>query len=227
MATQAVTAGALSFIDRLPKDLIDPDARDRLKRFTERLGDVNRVDDRGRAVADRAGLEKLAGDRAFFSPSVSKALKSQIAAVRARQLVDEAGLVRPLNAAELEKLPREPSAADIDKWAVDLSARFEGISKLDLAVVGDATQPTEDPPDPIPPDQVDGKIKQFLKCLKEDVGAFVLALVVATMGVLMAIVGVFVPPVEAAAWWIIAVYGSVVAAYIIHCLTVVGFLRED
>ena len=227
MATQAITAGALPFIDRLPKDLIDPDARDRARRFTERLGEVIRIDDKGRAVADRAGLEKLAGDRAFFSPSVSKALLSQLKAMRERQFVDEAGVVRPLNAAELEQLPREPSAADIDKWAVDLSSRFEGISNLDIAVVGDATQPTEDPPEPIPADEVDGKLKQFFQCLKEDVGAFAFALVVATIGVIMAIVGVFVPPVEAAAWWILSVYGAVVGAYIIHCLTVVGFLRED
>jgi hypothetical protein len=43
----------------------------------------------------------------------------------------------------------------------------------------------------------------------------------------MAVIGVGIPPVEVAAGWIIAVYGTVVAAYIIHCLTVVGFLRED
>ena len=227
MASQAATAGALSFIDRLPKDLIDPDARDRLRRFTERLGDVIRIDDKGRAVADRAGLEKLAGDRKFFSPSVSKALRSEIASVHERELVDEAGDVRPLNAAEIDRLPRNPSVADIDRWAVDISPRFEGLSKLELAVVGDATQPTQDPPQPIPADQVDGKVKQFFKCLKEHVGAFAIAVVVATIGIILAVVGLFVPPVEAAAGWILAVYGAVVGAYIIHCLTLVGFLRED
>src|SRR3954464_8916208 len=148
MATSAVTAGALAFFDRPPQELIDPGPRDRLRRFTERLGDVIRIDDRGRAVADRAGLEKLAGDRAFFSPSVSKALRSQIEAVRERELVDEAGVVRPLSAAEIDRLPKQASAADIDGWAVDLSPRFEGLSKLNIAAVGDAEQqPTDFPTD--------------------------------------------------------------------------------
>jgi hypothetical protein len=227
MASEAVTASALTFIDRLPKDLIDPDARERLRRFTERLGDVIRLDDKGRAVAERAGLEKLAGDRAFFSPSVSKALRSQIAAVDQRTLVDEAGLVAPLSAAELDRLPKELTAADIDRWAVDLSPRFEGLSKLKLAVVADALQPTEDPPVPISEAEVPDRLKRFFQCLKKEVGAFALALVAATIGVILAVVGLFVPPVEAAAWWIIAVYGGVVGAYIIHCLTLVGFLRED
>jgi hypothetical protein len=227
MASEAVTAGAFAFIDRLPKDLIDPDARDRLRRFTERLGDVLRIDDKGHAVADRAGLEKLAGDRKFFSPSVSKALQSQIAAVDQRKLVDDARVVRPLSAAEIDRLPQELSAADIDKWAVDLSPRFKELPKLKLAVIADALQPTEDPPAPIPEGEVADRVKRFFDCLKEDVGFVALALVVATIGIILAVVGLFVPPVEAAAGWILAVYGTVVAAYIIHCLTVVGFLRQD
>jgi hypothetical protein len=228
MATEAATAGALTFIDRLPKDLIDPDARDRLRRFTERLGRVIRIDDRGRAVADRTGLEKLVGDRELFSPSVSKALRTELAEVRQRELVDEAGVVRPLSAAEIDRLPKQPSAVDIDGWAVELSPRFEGLSKLKLAVIADALQqPTEAPPAPIPAAEVPDRVKRFFKCLKENVGAFAIVVVVATIGVILAVVGLFVPPVEAAAGWILAVYGAVVGAYIIHCLTLVGFLRDD
>jgi hypothetical protein len=226
MASEAVTAGALAFVDRLPKDLIDPDARDRLRRFTERLGEVIRIED-GRAVASRDGLEKLASDRELFSPSVSKALQSRLADVKERRLVDEHRVVRPLGPAEIKRLPRHPSAEDIDKWAVGISPRFEGLPKLTLSVITDALEPAQDFPDPIPEEEVADRLDRFFDCLKHDVGALTIALVVATIGVILAVVGVFVPPVEAAAGWILAVYGAVVGAYIIHCLTVAGFLRED
>lgn len=226
MADGGTTATAIDLIERLPKDVLDPEARERLKRFTERIGAAMRTDEEGRTVADRRALVELAGDGEFFPPSVSKALLRALEGADTDELVDERGLVRPLSRADLAKLPGDLTAENIDGFLAGLESRLEGLSKLEIIPLEDIPQAAEGE-EPIPQEDVPEKLEAFKECLKENFGYFVLMLVLAGIGVILAIVGVFVPPVEPAALWITAVFGSVVAGYIIHCLTIAGFFREN
>lgn len=229
MADQIVSQNVVPFVERFPEDVIDPEARRRLIHYTERLDSVFRVDERGRAVADVQELRDLAANGDFFAPLMTKALSEVLAETDGRELVDQHGRMQALTKAELEDFPREPSVENINRFVAqldpDIARRLKG---LKIPVIGDQPPPTQPEDFPaIPPDEVPDKIKAFKECLKQNLGAFALAMVLVVIGAILAVVGVFVPPVESVAAWIILTVGVVVGAYVIGCLVAAGFLRQD
>ena len=222
MAERELTENALPLVERLPKDLIDPDARDRLARFLRRVGEVVTIDERGRAVADSKGLHALVTDAEFFPPSVSKALESRLADVGDEVGDDERGRVRPLSPEDIDRMTSDLTREGLDSALSDLIADRPWAG-TEIATIEDGPQPAEDPPEPIPQEDVDGKLDAFFDCIKEDVGYLAVVVVMTAIGIILAIVGVFVPPVEIAAVQIIIIFGAELGAYIMHCLVKAGF----
>jgi hypothetical protein len=229
VADQIVSQNVVPFVEQLPEDMIDPEAKRRLIHYTERLDSVFRVDERGRMVADVQELRDLAANGDFFAPLMTKALSEVLAEADGRELVDERGRMQALTKAQLEQFPREPSVESINRFIAeidpDIARRLKG---LKIPVIGDQPPPTQAEDFPaIPPDEVPDKLQAFKDCLKQNLGAFALAMVLVVIGAILAVVGVFVPPVESVAAWIILTVGVVVGGYVIGCLVGAGLLRQD
>ena len=219
---EGLTKNAVPLAERLPEDLIDAEARDRLVRFLDRIGEVARIDERGRAVADRSGLESLLSDGALPSRSASEALGRRLAEADERELVDEGGRVRPLSAEEVERLTSDLTREGLDRALSEL-VPDRPWADLVIAVFEDGPQPANETTDTISPEEVDGKVRAFLDCVKEDFGLFALLVAGTAIGIILAIYGVAFPPIEIAAVEIILIFGAEVAAFIMHCLVKAGF----
>jgi hypothetical protein len=225
MAELSLTQDVVPIVERLPKDMIDPEAKRRLIQYTEQLESVFSVDERGRVVADVRALHDLAANGDFFTPLLTKELHEVLSEVEGeRELVDENGEMQPLTKAQLEELPRELSVESLDRFVAGLDPELaERLRGLKIVLIGD--QPGPEDAERIPTAQVAGNLAAFKDCLKRNLRAFLFALVLAAIGAILAIVGVFVPPAASVAVWIIATFGVIVGGYIIGCLIAAGFLR--
>lgn len=226
--TASEGGGVPPLLRRLPKDALTPEAQQRLTEFTRRVGVVLRVDSRGHADVDRAELERLVGDRKFFSPSASRILSEALEADGEPPGGGEAGPpIEPITEAEIEKagLPERPALTDLERFvlrvAPDIPKRVlseDHLRKLAALFDPDTSGP---PADPQPAAQ--GSVSALKACLKRKLGVFALAMVFIALGALLIIVTGLGPIGVALAVWCVSTFGATVAAIVLGCLDQAGF----